>query len=221
MKNVTEMWENLIEYRAQTSSWDLSQDIDKAIIDKVMFEIHRRCPSKQNRVPYEIHILDWKNTELRNNFYEFAVDRDNPNPRYNSQTLANYLFVFVGRIGRNSDVDFSPLNGKLDERISHLEIGIVSHMLVHSFKARGIDSGFCRCFDYNGPFSEKVKNGLKIRDINNIYLSLGVGIANTKDRYHTLNLHTNQLVDAWNDNGEKWYTEPKPDPTDYIKYHTL
>ena len=219
MDNIIETWNNLIEYRAQTSSWDLSQSIDKTMIDEVMSEIHRRCPSKQNRVPYEIHILDWNNTELRNNFYEFAVDRDNPNPRYNSQTLAHYLFVFVGRIGRNSNVDFSPLNGKLDERISHLEIGLVSHMLVHGLKARGISSGFCRCFDYNGPFSEAVKNGLQISSVHNIYLSLGVGIENLNDRHQTLNLHTSQLVDAWNDNGEKWYTEPKPEPNEYIKYH--
>ena len=93
-------------------------------------------------------------------------------------------------------------------------------MLVHSLKARGISSGFCRCFDYNGPFSEAVKNGLQISSVHNIYLSLGVGIENLNDRHQTLNLHTSQLVDAWNDNGEKWYTEPKPEPNEYIKYHT-
>lgn len=219
MDDTINVWKNLIEHRAQTSSWDLSQSVDKDLITDCLSDIHRRCPSKQNRVPYEIHVLDWSNTEARNDFYEFAVDRDNPNYRYNSQTLGHYLFVFVGRIGRSSSVDFSPLNGKLDERISHLEIGLASYMLVHSLKSRGIDSGFCRCFDYNGPFGEKVREHLGISRIYDIYLSVGAGIPG-EDKYKTLNLHTNELVDAWNDNGSKWKLEPKPLVTDYIKYHT-
>jgi hypothetical protein len=214
-----DIWKNLIEYRAQTSSWDLTKTVDRKIIDDVVSEIHRRCPSKQNRVPYELHILDWSNTELRNDFYEFAVDRDNPNPRYNSQTLGHYLIVFVGRTPKEFDLDFSDLKGKLDEKLSHLEIGLASHMLVHGLKVRDIDSGFCRCFDYNSVYAEKVKNGLGIKNIHHVFLSIGVGIEN-KDRYKTKNLHTNQLVEAWKDNGEKWYREPKPDPSDYIIYHT-
>jgi hypothetical protein len=214
-------WKEIVEYRAQTATWDLTKTVNPAIIQSLTDDIHRRAPSKQNRVQYKMHVFDWSDTEFRNHFYEFAVDRDNPDPRYNSQTLANYLFVFVGRNPGKFDKDFSGLDVAQNGEISHLEIGLAAHMLVHGAYARGLQSGFCKCFDYDYERKDKIIEKLQIteREFYKIHLAVGVGHQGSTS-LETYNLHTKQMVNGYKDQGKKWYLEPKPDASEYIIYHT-
>lgn len=212
-------WKQLIEARAQTASWDLDYDVPLETIQDMCTDIHRRAPSKQNRVRYSMHWFDWSNTTLRNNFYEFAVDRDNPNPQWNSQLLANWLVVFVGRKPSEFDLDFSATRGKYDEALSNIEVGLTSHFLIHGAAARGLDCGFCKCFDHDYANVDSIKSALKIDNTDRILLTIGVGKERSDDITTTLNKHTGEMVNSISDKGHKWYREPKPAPEEYIFYN--
>lgn len=212
-------WKQLIETRAQTASWDLDYDIPLETIQEISQEIHRRAPSKQNRVRYSMHWFNWSNTALRNNFYEFAVDRDNPNPQWNSQLLANWLVVFVGRTPGEFDLDFSNKRGRYDEALSNIEVGLAAHMLIHGATARGLDCGFCKCFDLDYKHHGAINQALNIEKSTRILLTLGVGKERADDITTTLNLHTGEMVNSINEKGHKWYREPKPLLEEYIFYN--
>lgn len=218
MTEMIDTWKELIETRAQTTSWDLSKTVDVETIKELSQEIHRRAPSKQNLVQYSMHWFDWSNPTLRNDFYEFAVDRNNPNHRYNSQLLANWIVVFTGRTPRDFPDDFSVMRNKLNIHVSHLEIGLSAHMLVHGAAVRNLACGFCRCFDYDYKNVPDIMSALDIDSIGNIFLIMGVG-HESDNKKETLNLFNNQMVDAASDHGQKWLTEPKPEMSEYIFYH--
>jgi hypothetical protein len=218
-----DLWKELIEARAQTTSWDLDYPVNIDVIKELNDEVHRRSPSKQNGVRYKMHWFDWSNTAIRNDFYEFAVDRDHllpENYRYNSQVLANWIVVFTSNLSSFTDPD----NGLKDSKhrsdlIGHLEIGLASYFIIHGAKARGLDSGFCRCFDYQFKDKNRINEVLDIESTDDVFLILGLGKAKEKNIGTTLNLHTNIQVDSLSDRGLKWATEPKPDPENYIFYH--
>lgn len=214
-------WKELIKSRAQNFTWDMTAEVDKELIESIATDIHHRAPSKQNRVQYQMHIFDWSDSEFRNDFYQFAVDRDNPNPRYNPQTLAHYLFVFVGRSPGYFANDFSNWGPGIMPHISHLEIGLASHMLIHGAFVRGLASGFCRCFDYNYTKAPAIATKLNLpsNKADHIFLSVGVGIE-SYNKFQTFNPFTNSMIPVSKNSGTNWYHEPKPDPAEYIVYHT-
>jgi hypothetical protein len=218
-----DVWKELIETRAQTTSWDLDYNIDISVIKSLNDEVHRRAPSKNNGVRYKMHWFNWNNTEIRNDFYEFSVDRDHQfaeKYHYNSQVLANWIVVFTSNLSSFADPD----NGLRDDKhrsdlIGHLEIGLASYFLIHGAKARGLDSGFCRCFDYDyKKDNNRISKALDIESKDDIFLILGIG-KEKETICTTLNLHTGIHVDSFSDKGMKWNREPKPSVEEYIFYH--
>lgn len=221
ISNTLEYWEVLKEARMQTSNWDLSNSVSRQDMQDIIDEIHRRSPCKQNQVNYGMHILDWRNTELRNEIYEAAVDRDNPDPKYNAQTLGNWLVVFTGRIPIPLSYDFSDRDkNTLDLSLSSIEIGLASHMLIYGAAARGLQCGFCRCIDYQySGFQSTILPQLGLEYPEEVQLLVGVG--NSSDNlYETYNPHTQQWVDAFKEQGSRWSQEPKPSQSEYITWHS-
>ena len=217
-----EYWTNITEARMQTSNWDLTQPVTRENMQNIVDEIHRRSPSKQNQVNYGMHILDWSNTHLRNELYEMAVDRDNPDPKYNPQTLANWLVVFTGRVPVPLEYDFSDRDkDTLDLGLSSIEIGLASHMLIYSAAARGLQCGFCRCLDYEySGFQTTILPQLGLDYPEEIQLLVGVGYP-SDTIYKTWNPHTEQWVNAYKDQGSKWAVEPKPPQSEYVHWYDV
>jgi hypothetical protein len=218
-----DLWKELIETRTQTTTWNLDYNLDIETIKELSEEIHRRSPSKQNRVRYEMHWLDWSNPELRNEIYEFCVSRNEEKLHYNPQVLANWIVVFTAKKYYYPEEETGH-----DKFTANLEVGLASHMLIHGAKVRGLETGFCKCFDYNYQNVDVIKKAFDLQDIDNLYLIVGVGKENKtyiddtplNDREETtLNLYTGERVSSYKGNGYKWQTEPKPDPADYIFYY--
>jgi len=217
-----EFWTEIQDARMQTSNWDLTQTVTQETMQSVVDEIHKRAPCKQNRVHYGMHILDWSDTNLRNEIYEMAVDRDAPYPKYNSQTLANWLIVFTGRIPAPYRFDFSNVpDNVLDLGLTSIEIGLASHMLIYSAAAKGLQCGFCRCLDfgYEG-WQTTILSSLGISVPEEVQLIVGVGVASDNVN-QTYNPHTDTWVDAYKDQGQKWSVEPKPAQSEYITWHNV
>lgn len=214
-------WIDLTEVRMQTSNWDLDRTITQQNMQDIVDEIHRRAPTKQNRVHYGMHVLDWSNTNLRNEIYQFAVDRDNPiEHQYNSQTLANWLVVFTGRVPQPVHYDYSDREqDTLNLALSSVEIGLACHMLIYSAAARGMQCGFCRCLDYDyAGLQSTIMPALGLTYPDEIQLLVGVGFA-SNNIYKTWNPHTQAYVSAYKEQGNKWNLEPKPAQSEYIHWY--
>jgi len=144
-------WEDILKSKHQTFVFS-EQKVEKNLIDKIVEEIHTKCPSKQNRVLYNLKVLDWSNEELRLDFYR-STERDpiNRPGEYNPQVLAPYLFVWsvreiepmTNRRGEDSNPEFSDPMWQFV--VTNMEIGICSMFSVLSAQSKGLSSGFCKC----------------------------------------------------------------------------
>lgn len=220
-------WNQLIESRVQTTTWDLEKEVSKDVVESIMDEVHKRSASKQNLVRYEIQIFDWSDTEFRNHFNELCIREPYKTPvEYNTQVLAPWLIIFTRRniywnregdpskLG-HPDIDYST---QLYNRFvpSSMETGIASANIILSAKAKGLDTGYCQCFNWNYEHADVVKDKLGIVDTNDVFVSIGLGYGSSLKR--TLNLHTNQWHNTFAHVGHMWERESKPNKEDYIKF---
>ena len=220
-------WNQLIESRVQTTTWDLEKEVSKETVESIMDEVHKRSASKQNLVRYEIQIFDWSDTEFRNHFNELCIREPYKTPvEYNTQVLAPWLIIFKRRKNIHwnragdltsdyPDIDYST---ELFNRFvpSSLETGIASANIILSAKAKGLDTGYCACFNWEYEHANVIKEKLEIDDPKDVYVSLGLGYGSSLKR--TLNLHTNQWHNTFAHVGNMWEREPKPNKDDYIKF---
>lgn len=212
--SLVDSWKELIEIRKQTHAWDMDREVSRSDIDDILSELHRRVPVKQNRVHYGISVLDYSDPEFRNTYYEFCVDRDNPDHRYNPQVLAPYLLVFSFRDPGFFADDFTGTGfDEMARQLACIEVGLAGDFIVHAAAARGLNCGFCRCYDFKFKPSI-IKTHLGLNRTDDIIVSIGIGYASNNDT--TLNPYTQSMVDAVND--PKWKSEPKPDMSEYIKF---
>ena len=216
-------WKSLISNRKQTTSWDMSRDVDSSILEDIMQEVHERSPSKQNISQYEIHIFDWSDLEFRNHFNEFTVKDPNSEHRlYNTQTLAPYLIILT----RRKDAPWDRYNAVIKQdflvdlynkyTLSSMEIGFAAMNIMLSAAHKGLDTGLCACVDWDYEHIEYIMSRLEITDIKDIYLSIGVGYGSSDKK--TLNTYNNELVYANVNDGKMWKIEPKPNIESYIKF---
>ncbi len=153
-------WEDLLKNKKQSFVFK-KQTPDQSIIDSIVEEIHAKCPSKQNRVLYDLRVLDWSNEEMRLDFYR-STDRDPKRPgQYNPQCLAPYLFVWsareelepsINKFGEDNNPEYA--NPRWRAGVTNMEIGICSMFTVFSAQAKGLSSGFCKCIKAE-PIEEK------------------------------------------------------------------
>ena len=220
-------WEKLIDARVQTTTWDMDKEVSKDVIEEIMSEVHKRSASKQNLVRYNIHIFDWSDTEFRNHFNEFCIREPYKTPvEYNTQVLAPYLIIFTRRnVYWNREGDPSKLghpDTDFETQVynthftSSMETGIASANIILSAKAKGLDTGYCQCFNWNYEHVNSITEKLEVDNIKDIYLSLGLGYGSSLKR--TLNLHKNQWVNTFANVGKMWDIERKPDKDEYIKF---
>lgn len=220
-------WETLINERVQTTTWDMDKEVSKDVIEEITSEVHKRSASKQNLVRYNIHIFDWSDTEFRNHFNEFCIREPYKTPiEYNTQVLAPYLIIFTRRNvywnrggapskSGHPDTDFETQVYNT-HFTSSMETGIASANIILSAKAKGLDTGYCQCFNWNYEHVNVITEKLEVDNIKDIYLSLGLGYGSSLKR--TLNLHKNQWVNTFANVGKMWEKEPKPNKDDYIKF---
>jgi hypothetical protein len=214
-------WATLTDARYQTSNWDLTQTVSQQTIQEIADEVHRRSPCKQNRVHYGMKFVDWNDTELRNAIYDICVDRDAPTHKYNAQTLGNWICVFTGRVPAPFQLDFTNVpDDILDLGLSNIEIGLAAHALIYGARIRGLQTGFCRCIDWDYTAGWDIVTD-RLGLTSKYEVSVIVGIGHVSDNLtQTYNPHTQQWVNSYKDQGEKWQLEPKPAQSEYIEYFT-
>jgi len=198
-------WQNIITTRKTTYTWS-DKEVSREIISAILEEMHEYIPSKQSKMPYEISVLDWTNTELRNWIFEKAhrakehnIEEDIGNP----QVLAPWLIAFSARPDNQESIE------KYSNREIFVEIGIASCFVVYAAQSRGLSTGFCGCIQSPSEISDRLYHK------NPIQLLLGIGYSDSKDQY--LDPRTNTYKDTpANENYNHGTRKPKMD--EYIKW---
>ena len=203
-------WQNILESRHQCFIFEENKP-DISVIQGIVDDLHTKCPSKQNRVVYNLHIFDWSNKELRMDIYK-GTERDPENHPgvYNPQTLAPYLFVWSPRqIEQQKNIHAEGiLNPEYNDEITfnqqvHMEVGISSMFVVLSAINRGLSAGFCKCIHNH----EELKHKYGFTPT----LYLGVGYKKDSIKYFC---PVNQR--EWPAPLNTWY--PKPAVDQYVRY---
>ena len=173
VKSENNFWETIIRTRQQTFLFN-EEVPDRRIIDKILWELHEFCPSKQRKTPYRIDVLDWTNDQLRRDVYEGTYTPDKNPDRLNSQTLAPYLLVFSKRDLTEEEIG---MNDELNDwvhfhNVAWNEIGMASMFVAMSALSKGIDHGFCACIRDAKEICKRFQN-MEQKDGPLLYMGLG------------------------------------------------
>ena len=173
VKSENAFWETIIKTRQQTFLFN-EEVPDRRIIDKILWELHEFCPSKQRKTPYRIDVLDWTNDQLRRDVYAGTYTPDKNPDRLNSQTLAPYLLVFSKRDLTEEEIG---MNDELNDwvhfhNIAWNEIGMASMFVAMSALSNGIDHGFCACIRDAKEICKRFPN-MEQKDGPLLYMGLG------------------------------------------------
>jgi hypothetical protein len=156
--------------RKNISSWsDIIPPKEK--IDEIIKILHDCSPSKQSEVRYSIDIIDNSNFDKKLQIYKACkadTHEEKPNGRYNPQVLAPWLISFSDRLGNNKS---KPSNQDI-----YLDIGIAVATICYTASALGLDTGLCRCINYE----DLVKDVLGYRPLQFI----GIGYKSNSDSYY-------------------------------------
>jgi nitroreductase len=185
-------WQQILNNKKQTYCWT-DQIPDRKIIEQILEEVHLKCPSKQNKVPYSIEVLDWSNKERRNQIFKDTwCDSNTPEDRRNPQVLAPYLFTFTFRDTNDEDANSN----------AQLEIGLAAMFVVLSAANYGLNAGFCSCYQKN--------------DIN---LMVGIGYAGENMGMYWNPVLQQEVETPGTEPGNSTNDDDiKPNKSDYIKF---
>ena len=197
-------WNQILKNKKQCATWK-DETIDKTIIDSILVEVHEHCNSKQNRVPIQITALDWTHSQKRDFILRYTQDLDHPNKHQNTQVLAPWILVFSIR-------DVPSLSWETVKKIGNIEIGLAAQMTVLSAVNKGLDIGFCKCFQ-----SERSKQWEDYLGIESPDLIIGLG--HYENKTHQRNHHTGKDILAWISTTPGEEHHQKPPMEEYIKYY--
>lgn len=202
-------WTQMLEAKKQCVTWS-DKKVDKEYIDSILDDIHKHCNSKQNKVPYEIKVMDWSNPEMRDLLFRHARDEESPEGKkdthYNTQVLAPYVLLFFER-------DDNTYDERDLLRISNLEIGLAVQIAAFSAVSKGLSVGFCKCF--NDRDRHEFHKRFKVHSSPSVVI--GIGYYREKD--NQINHYDRKQYEAWISTtikaGAKDY---KPAMNDYVNY---
>ena len=177
----------------------------KDLIDKLIKDLIKYSPSKQNLFRYTLVVAD-NHTNLEMRLLRYIGTITPGHGRYNPQVLAPWLFTYYPRQiketrsirERNKDWD----EGYANRESQALDIGLSCQTLVTLATLHGLQTGFCRCF--HGT-QEKVWK----LDRKSPIVTVGVGYASDEKEYRC------PVLDDLKPLPEEW--NPKPMEQEFVK----
>ena len=206
-------WQDIIRTRKTTFTF-ADKLVDKTIVDEILQELHDFMPSKQNKMPFEISVLDWSNADLRHWIFQdchrddlATVEEDTGNP----QILAPWLFAFSVRSLSDEEI-LDNSECKSDAYMSkqgNIEIGIASSFIVYNAQSRGLATGYCGCIRTPDEMGQRLGHQ------NRINVLLGLGYPETKDQYFDPRINANRPIP----HDHAFHKTRQPKVNEYIKWH--
>ena len=174
-----DQWINLLHERRQWDSWDLDKECPQELILEILEEQNTFSPKKLNVAYFEMHLISGFDNDVFEKRklladYNQLNKIDHNDVAKNNQTLAHHLIVF-------SLLDDLSNNGETE--IGLMQIGLAAAHIALGATARGLDSGFVRCFNAH---NKELDNSM-LKKFGRVKLILGVG-------YGTMNDYTNPIT---------------------------
>ena len=167
-----DQWINLLHERRQWDSWDFDKECPQELILEILEEQNTFSPKKLNVAYFKMQLIsgfddDVFETRKLLADYNQLNNKDHNDVARNNQTLAHHLIVF------SLLDDLS--NGS--QAVGLMQIGLAAAHIALGATARGLDSGFVRCFDVD---NQELDDLMKEK-FGNIQLILGIGHGTMKD----------------------------------------
>lgn len=164
---------NYLQNYQYVMEYDTEAKIDPKIISDVLKEAVLTTPSKQNMMPYNVHVIGPEDTIVRNVLKEKCRDKedcvnDDKVKEYRSRRsyqtsniqTAPYIFMFTQRVETEPSPFYKNLMSKgwkfeqtnpkrpsKAERTSMIEIGMFAFNISNLFLQAGLDVSYTRCFE--------------------------------------------------------------------------
>jgi hypothetical protein len=140
--------------RRQTKQYDKLRAPSNNDIQWLLQATAKIVPSKQNLMPYTIHVLGPKNKEYKKIFWELTQNKYN----HQQDLFAPYLLIFTSRLAKDNEYTKSKPFGRHDatdeidfikkgQQIeSSIEIGMYAMILTGLAIEKGLGVSYFRCF---------------------------------------------------------------------------
>ena len=208
------MIEDILKRRKQIKVYSKDNVPSKEMVETLLSKAYDCVASKQNLVPYKIHVLDKSKKEAKNLLYKLSSSTKGGNKNHELQ--APYVLVFTKRlvdkpnpetqrkINLGHDYPLTdPKRYKDYEADVAIEIGMFAKTLSALCLEKGLDVSYILCLSNNNDERWKDEK-LKFID-DEIMFAMALGYK-----------HTNQDNPFWRD---KKHNEYKPEIKDIINWH--
>lgn len=164
---------NYLQHYQYVVEYDTEEKVDHSIIENVLKEAVLTTPSKQNMMPYKVHVVGPGNDKIKN---ALAIKAKQKEDNVNDPTVKNmrsvnsyqtsnirtapYVFVFTQRVETNPAPWYKSLmkrgwkfeqtntkNPGKAERVSMIETGMFAYSISSLFLQSGLDVSYTRCFE--------------------------------------------------------------------------
>ena len=158
------MVEQLLDSRRQVNVFDDINIPDKLLIRNLLDRAHRLVPSKQNLLPYKIHVLGPECKKEKQSLYDLTKiisSLNDPKDFHNTQSLAPYVLIFTNRLAKpnlaaqrriDRAIKFSKSDPKEHKEgifpLSLIEVGMFASVLTALALEKEIDVSFLKCFPH-------------------------------------------------------------------------
>ena len=177
----------------------------KELIDKLLKDLIKYTPSKQNLFRYTLVVAD-NHTNLENKLLRYIGTITPSNGRYNPQVLAPWLFTYYPREIKETrstkEMDKDWNEGYANRESQALDVGLSCQTLVTLATLHGLQTGFCRCFHGTQKKIWKLDSKMPM-------VTVGVGYASDEKEYRC------PVLDELKPLPEEW--NPKPMEQEFIK----
>jgi len=163
------MIDNVLKHYKYVKTYDRSRDVPQSVIDDLLQRTWKVTPSKNNFMPYKLHVLGPQHQDLKDKVYEKALkhqdDQDHlivPSlkiPRFHNIVSCHYLLIFTQRVEDQPNVHQQELialgrnytqtdPNKLGEHYSNalLEIGMFCNTFAGLCIESKMDISYTLCF---------------------------------------------------------------------------
>ena len=185
--------EDIYDSRRQVKVFDEFRIPKKSLIKSLLDKTHTLVPSKQNLMPYKVHILGPSCHKQKQILFDLSKEND-PDDHHNTQILAPYVLIFTLRLAKANPAvqvridmdghDYSmcdPERYKTENcELVGIEVGMFTTVLTALALEQEIDVSFMKCFPHWPPGKDKWKD-LPFVD-ETPYLTMALGYRKDKEQ---------------------------------------
>jgi len=188
------MIRTILEKKKHVLEYDNSKSISSDLFSSILYQTWKNTPSKNNFMPYKIHVIGKKQQEYKNRILQICDKNDKKfvpdapvNPDFQNIQTCSYCLVFTTRYEDtpnqeqqrkvNQGAYYEPMDPTVTDEwrdIPSLEVGIFANTLSTLLLEKEIDSSYTHCF----PLDIAQWHDMGVDFVNNaplLIMTIGIG----------------------------------------------